>query len=389
MNRLLPRLDREAVDSLLDELSGLGVTEIAAAMPAVVPVTYAPLGGVRAEAAFLLGLRERILSLARLHGYPDARRQGELHLFDAAGARLLHDDLSITPHEAGHREVWAAFTAANFLDVAVWRWGKIRDRARVNGDVNRDTFRRLWWRAELLVEPDSGWDVLAELGEDEIQAVTERPIVTGNPIVARSIVGRFRAHLTSDNELEPIRMYVMREAMKRLTRLTPFIALDVLERSEIDHMVDGVFRESIRALTGRDSLHGVFPPLGEHSPGGSDGEEAGRGMPRSPLDAGPPGLAVSLDRSEVADVALGIAARAGRVTNMMLRDASGLDDTGARQVLAGLVDRGLLEQRGERRGSHYVLVHHAATSVLGRDLGPTGRVVGSLRRAIARSRGRD
>ena len=118
--------------------------------------------------------------------------------------------------------------AAHLFDIAAWRWGGIKDRNRVNGDVNRDTFRRLWWRTELLQTPSAPWDSFGGLGEDEIVGIMERPIVAGNTIVARSIVAQFREHVTSDPGLEPHRMHLMREGMKRLTRLTPFVMLDVL-----------------------------------------------------------------------------------------------------------------------------------------------------------------
>ena len=49
-------------------------------------------------------------------------------------------------------------------------------------------------------------------------------------------------------------------------------------------------------------------------------------------------------------------ARGGPVTNSLVRERTGLDRIEALAVLAHLVDTGRLERRGERRGSHYVLV---------------------------------
>ncbi len=250
MSILLPRLSRLEVDALLDELLELGAEEIAQRMPADAGAfTYAPTGGVQANPASLLGLRDQVLVLARSAGYPLAREQAALRNFDVNCARLLHDELRITPHEAGHREVWACLTAAHLLDVAVWRWGAISDRNRVNGDVNRDTFRRLWWRAEMLHDPALPWDGFGGLGEDEIVAVMERPGVTGNPEIARAIVRGFCQQLESDPGLLPMRMQLMRDAMKRLTRLTPFTVLDVLGRAEIDEIVGSVMGEAATAVS--------------------------------------------------------------------------------------------------------------------------------------------
>lgn len=250
MSLLLPRLRRIEVEALLDDLLALDLDEIARRMPIDgTAFTYAPTGGMRAGSTFLSGLRDQVLVLARSAGYPASRDQSSLRGFDVDCARLLHDELQIAPHEAGHREVWACLTAGHLLDVAVWRWGGISDRNRVNGDVNRDTFRRLWWRAEVLQDPALPWDGFGGLGEDEIVAMMERPGVAGNPEVARAIVGGFVRRLEADPALLPLRMQLMRDAMKRLTRLTPFTVLDVLARSQIDSIVDEVMAEAAGAVS--------------------------------------------------------------------------------------------------------------------------------------------
>lgn len=248
MSVLLPRVSRLEVDLLLDELIPLGVAEIADRMPVPMPVVYAPTGGVRAEANLLGGIRRQVLELATAAGYPDRRDQAALQRFEAECARLLHEQLGISPHEAGHREVWACLTATHLLDVAAWRWGGISDRKRANGDVNRDTFRRLWWRYEILQDPAGPWDEFGGLGEDEIVAIVERPGVAGNPEVARAIVRGFRLRIEAEPDLVPLRMNLMRDAMKRLTRLTPFTALDLLGRSDLDGRIAEVMEEAAAAV---------------------------------------------------------------------------------------------------------------------------------------------
>jgi hypothetical protein len=250
MSTLLPRLARTELDPLLDRLLDLGVEEIAREMPAAdLSFTYAPVGGVRRAPRLMLELREQVLALAAELGYPSSREQASLHTFDSDCAYLLHQQLGISPHEAGHREVWACLTAAYLLDVAAWRWGGIRNRNRVNGDINRDTFRRLWWRAEMLHDPDLPWDGLGGLGEDEIVAIMERPVVTGNPEVARAIVRGFRGRLVGEPDLNPMRMDLMRDAMKRLTRLTPFLMLEAMQRPQLDAAVEAVMSEAANAVT--------------------------------------------------------------------------------------------------------------------------------------------
>jgi len=242
-------LGRPEVDALLDRFAELGPEEIAASMPVeATPFTYAPVGGARARTQFMLDLRREVVALASELGYPGSREQRSLHAFDSDCAYLLHQQLGITPHEAGHREAWACLTTAHLLDVAVWRWDGITDRNRVNGDVNRDTFRRLWWRAEMLHDPAQQWDGFGGLGEDEIVAIMERPGVTGNPEVARAIVRVFRAQLDDAPALLPVRMHLMRDAMKRLTRLTPFLSLDVVGPSEIHVLIEALMQDAADAV---------------------------------------------------------------------------------------------------------------------------------------------
>jgi hypothetical protein len=250
MSVLMPRVSLLEVDELLDELIPLEIAEIAARMPADLAVSYAPTGGVQVDPGLLARIRRKVLELAVVAGYPERREQAALQEFEGKCARLLHDALGITPHEAGHREVWACLTAVHLLDVAVWRWGGISDRNRANGDVNRDTFRRLWWRYEILQDPALPLDGFGDLGEDEVVAIMERPGVTGNPEVARAIVRSFRARLEREPDLVPMRMGLMRDAMKRLTRLTPFVAFDLLGRSELDTVIEEMMSEAAIAVRG-------------------------------------------------------------------------------------------------------------------------------------------
>ena len=62
-----------------------------------------------------------------------------------------------------------------------------------------------------------------------------------------------------------------------------------------------------------------------------------------------------LSDEEIDALVIGLA-REGPVTNSLVRERTGLDRLQALAVLAHLVDAGRLERRGERRGTHYVLV---------------------------------
>ena len=88
----------------------------------------------------------------------------------------------MTPHEASHEEVWSYLTCCWLLDVAVWRFGAEADERRYIGNVNRNTFRRLWWRGRSWAEID-----LTRLGEDELVNIMERPTIAADRRLARAI----------------------------------------------------------------------------------------------------------------------------------------------------------------------------------------------------------
>ena len=108
-----------------------------------------------------------------------------------------------------------------------------------------------------------------------------------------------------------------------------------------------------------------------------------------------------VDHREPERIALALAISLGRVTNATLREATGLDAADARSVLSDLVTRGALEQRGVKRGTHYVLTGVSsevealaddAPGMAEQNVGPADSfrqpLLRSLRRAVSGRRAR-
>lgn len=374
---VLPRIAKHSATELLKVHLSSGLAEIAGSMPDLTPtITYTPVGGQRVETHQLEQLRTDILALAREHGMPN--RITEPSIFEGGGARLLRESLPMSANEASHEEVWSYLTCCWLLDVAVWRFGVDADERRFIGNVNRNTFRRLWWRAEVL-----GPDIdLTKLGEDELVNIMERPTIASDRRLARTVALEFLARV--DEGAADSRMQLMREAMKRLLRLTPLMAFQALADHELRAVVEQCFTAAAEALTG----------AGRHRQ--SVGQDASVG-PRE-LPPVSPGVTViermtitdedsvgstaveevNPDFDTAASKALSIARGVGRVTNTSLRELVPITSGEARQVLQSLVRDGLLASRGVRRGTYYILSD--SVSAVDRAWPPTAApiVVGQL-----------
>jgi hypothetical protein len=209
----------------------------------------------------------------------------------------------------------------------------------------------MWWRAEVL-----GPDVdLTKLGEDEVVNIMERPTLFQDRRLARSIALEFLSRVDAGRVDD--RMRLMREATKRLLRLTPFVALSALSSEEIATLVGDVFDVAAAGMTGRASSL----PLRAGPPQPSPDPDV-VAIPSLSIAARPASVEPDATGSrqpdafeEVAQAALDIVARTGRVTNLALREIAPITPEEAREVLKTLVERGQLVRRGVKRGTHYVL----------------------------------
>jgi hypothetical protein len=346
---LMRRLDRDVAKQLIAERVGLPIPQLAAGLPLrSVDFTYSPTGGSRVTDAELGVLRQEVLEIAYAHGYPGSvERTSEL---EAAVGEALHRALPITPYEASHEDAWTYLTCCWLLDLAVWRFGADADERRFVGNVNRNTFRRLWWRREVL-----GADLpLGSLGEDELVSIMERPTIASDRRLARGIATRFLAVVDAEDGIE--RMHLMREAMKRLMRLTPFLSFHALRDDELEAVVLRAFDSASAALKGVEA-HAVSVPVfvaPEVSPAVVQLGRRDVDMHVGPASE-PGGTVDASDISGVTAAAISIAKRTGRVTNASLREATAASPQEARDAFNLLVDTGVLARRGVRRGTHYVI----------------------------------
>lgn len=359
MTALLPRIDREQAQPLIAMFRGLDVVEISERLPVTdIITTISDLGGIEVEPLRLERLRRSVLAAAVEHGYPSPdMATADTRAFEARCARLLHTELDIAPHEAAGEEVWTYLTVCWLMDVAVWRWGANADERRFRGDINRNAFRRLWWRAEVF-GPEFE---LAALGEDEFVNLMERPTIASDRRLTRSIATSFLGRVTDYPGAD--RMMLMRDTCKHVLRLMPIIEFAALSESEMTELVETVLDA---AATG-SALAPVVASRPATPPSESVEEVRAVTVPMTTSEMASSDL--SADVAELASVAVGIAQRTGRVTSVTLREAASddLEIADARRILQALVKRGELRQRGRTRGTYYVMPGEGADDTEGVD----------------------
>jgi hypothetical protein len=242
---LYPRLARELARPRIPPLRDLAPADLLARADLLLDDhTYAPIGGRQVTEEELGQLLPEATRIAHECGFPDERREASRIAFDRRMARFLHERMEITPHQAADEEIWTHLTLGPLVALAAWRFPGLPDD-RVIGRGPRNTFRRLWWRAEIL--GPLAWEEEV-LREDETVQIMERSYLTASPPVARALAAAFRRRVAASPEVR--RMDLMRDALKRVNRLTPFITLEALDETEMAVQLDAAFADAAAAIGG-------------------------------------------------------------------------------------------------------------------------------------------
>jgi site-specific DNA-cytosine methylase len=282
MSFLYPRLLAEQARPLFEEYRHLPVAELTGRVAASHDsAVYVATGGDRVSSAQLRQLRAGVVDLAKAAGFPNDSDRGRNADFDLRLAALLHAETGMVPAEAASRDVWAFLALVLLPDVAFWRYPQ-PPRDRVLGtDLTRHVFGRLWWRAQLVrssdaPEPYSALKILGEAAFDQIYA--RRAALGGSPHMVRAILRVWQdLDLSGLNERE-----TLRDFLKRLLRLAPFVLFDGIEEQALDQELRAVAQESVDAQR-----------LASTPPGG-DIPQSSRGRPLS-VSSEPP-MSASLQK---------------------------------------------------------------------------------------------
>jgi hypothetical protein len=242
---LYPRLPFPSAAAAAESLRSATIEQAAQLSAAEhADAVFTPTGGNRIEAGELTQLRSSVLEIAKRLGYPASPSEEQRLRFDALVTSALHIQMRIPPAEAAKPGVWSFVACVLMPDLVRWRFPGGPDGSGLDRFLpgRRNTFQRLWWRAFLLHDPsrdDHPLAALDDLGEDEIVQIMERPNLAGSRRLTRQVALQLVAAAKRHPTIT--RRDLIREAQKRLLRLSAFVAFDVLDDEDLSASVREVF----------------------------------------------------------------------------------------------------------------------------------------------------
>ena len=245
---LLPRLPAIAAEGLLDEFLRTDRGQWPRFDPQELPraTQFAPTGGSRASAPELQALHEGIHETASHCGMGREGIRNGHRRFDREAAAWLADNSLISDSEALRDEFWSFVGVVIAPRVVRWRFG--RSRERYFGGV-RNTYQRLWLRARVLdrgSQRHDRWGLLAALTEDALAQITERPSISADPVLARSLA---EAWVRAAGRFGKSKMEIIMRRATLLVRVqNEILSLGTLDRVSLALLLDAVFDAAADAI---------------------------------------------------------------------------------------------------------------------------------------------
>ncbi|WP_062467228.1 DUF6339 family protein [Demequina maris] len=208
-------------------------------------------GGDRISEAELRALRAAVVELSRAAGYPRNLAGNEAVEYDRHLAVLLHSHAGLVPAEAASRDLWAFLALCLLPDVAFWRFPTPPIDRVLGTDLTRHVFGRLWWRAQLVADPDlpdpyGALEILGEAAFDQIYA--RRTALGGSPALVQGILATWDERRRQGDFEGLVERDVLRDYLKRLLRLGSFVAFDALDQDAMRVELAAVADEAIAAV---------------------------------------------------------------------------------------------------------------------------------------------
>ncbi|WP_155981786.1 DUF6339 family protein [Nocardia sp. BMG111209] len=247
MSRLYPRLLKARAKALAAEYRSLAIDDLAHRWATSDDsAVFVATGGARISTDGLAEVREMVVFAAESAGFPGPLTTIRKTSFDLTLAEQLHREMNLAPVEAASGDVWAFLALVLLPDVAHWRYPNPPGDRVLGSDLTRHVFGRLWWRAQLVhdpwnVNPYGALKILGESSFDQIYA--RRSALGGSPHLIKSIL-RVWSSLALDGLSE---RETIRDFLKRLLRLGPFVSFDAITADALDTELRAIAWETVYA----------------------------------------------------------------------------------------------------------------------------------------------
>ncbi len=193
--------------------------------------------GTKVEDDEIERLYEDMLKVAASHDYPESCfKKPKARQVDLEWGRILHSKMQISRNEASKSGIWNALACHYMPNLVAWRWEdpnktseKPSERWVSQERQERHAFGRLWWRYEVLKDPDNVEDnywVIGKLQEDELVQIMERSALASIPKVPLTLA---KAHLANNSKDPGERMERFRRAIKLLRLRATIKDLEIME----------------------------------------------------------------------------------------------------------------------------------------------------------------
>lgn len=245
---LYPRLLDHAARELHDRHMGSTLHELRGVFAFSHPsAVFAATGGERVSVERLEDLRERVVKLAELAGFPGEGRRSDRMQFDVEVARLLHERAGLVAAEAAVRPIWAFLALVVLPDVSYWRFPRPPVDRVLATDITRHVWGRLWWRAHLLALPrETGrYELLDAFGEAAFDQIFARRAMLGG---SRSLIRALAETWPNLDRGGATERDLLRDILKRLRRTAAVVEFDALDLEELRTQVTWEASQSAKAL---------------------------------------------------------------------------------------------------------------------------------------------
>lgn len=250
--RSWPRLDRITAKKIIEGFRDLPAPRLSSLASADhEKSSYPPVGGRKVGTASLERLRVDILAVIDDIGCSSLRigDKEQCRRADIQIARVLHG-LPMSARSGQDPETWNFLACILLPDVVRWRFPASGAERFLAGP--RNALQRLWTRARILHDPsqEDPWHLLAEMPEDALVQVFERPAIWNDHRFSRS-AAKCLVNIRHSGQYRLNFQELVRMVLRMLRQEMPFISFTSMTDPELEASLDTITQRAAWQLANK------------------------------------------------------------------------------------------------------------------------------------------